>query len=385
MKVVASGIDTLVLGCSIQSYLDVNSFEQLTDAKNKATEKQFDSKGCGIEWFGTEFNMMPRGAMGYEWVIRNADVTVCIAREARGGSIMPEVYVTFSSQNLWANGLDGAVMTFKRWLSKWAVIKGTKVSRADLCIDLAMPFPKLDIQNEIVSRARSKVEYYEPVKVEHYVSCRRDTGYKFGAGNLCARFYDKTFEVTVSQKEWIREVWTTEGWDGETAVIRYEFQCRRNFLKEMSVNTFEDLKERLADIWRYCTGDWLRVCDQGSTTNQSRWKSKDYWALIQQSFSLFGQAYGVLRMKSKQVRYDHLLKQLRGCAVSAVASLGSGLGTATGMFKLTEDLRRMLKSEDFLTDVAKRQGAVANMEKPATHLVDAAIKMGAKIISIDLK
>lgn len=192
--------------------------------------------------------MMPRGATGYEWVMRNADVTVRIAREARGGSIMPEVYVTFSSQNLWTNGLDGAVMMFNCWLSKWALIKEAKVSRVDLCIDLAMPFQKIDIQNEIVSRARSKAEYSEIMKAEHYVNCRRDTGYKFGSGDLCARFYDKTNEVSVSQKEWMREIWKAKGWDGETPVIRYEFQCRRNFLKEMSVNTFKDLKERLADI-----------------------------------------------------------------------------------------------------------------------------------------
>lgn len=384
MRVVASGIDTLVIGFPIQSYVGVNNFEALTEAKNKAGERQFDKKGCGVEWFGTEFNMAARGAMGYEWVMRNADVTVCIARETRGGSIIPEVYVTFSSQNLWTNGLDSAVMMFKRWLSRWAVISDTKISRVDLCLDVAMPFPVIDIKSEIVSRARRKMRVNEPTKIEHHVECRRDTGYRFGSGDLVGRLYDKTNEIKVSQKEWMREVWKAEGWDRETTVIRYEFQCRRNFLKEMSVNSFEELKERLADIWRYCTHDWLRVCDQGANTNQSRWKSKDYWALIQQSFSLFGQAYGVLRMKSKKVRYEHLLKEIRGCCVSAVAVLSSGLGTATGMFKLKEDLKAMVQSEDFLTDVAKRQGAVANMEKAATHLVDAAIKMGAKIVSVEV-
>ncbi len=382
MRVVASGIDTLVIGFPIKSYVDVNNFEALTEAKNKAGERQFDKKGCGVEWFGTEFNMAARGAMGYEWVIRNADVTVCIAREAKGGSVIPEVYVTFSSQNLWTNGLDGAVMMFRGWLSGWAVISGTKVSRADLCVDIAMPFPVIDINNEIVSRARRKRRVNEHVKIEHHVECRRDTGYRFGSGDLVGRFYDKTNEIKVSQKEWMKEVWKVESWDGETPIVRYEFQCRRNLLKEMSVNSFEELKERLADIWRYCTHDWLRVCDQGANTNQSRWKSKDYWTLIQQSFSLFGQAYGVLRMKSKKVRYDHLLKQIRGCCVSAVAVLSSGLGTATGMFKLEKDLQAMLKSEDFIADVEKRQGAVANMGKPATHLVDAAIRMGAEIISV---
>jgi hypothetical protein len=384
VRVIASGIDTLVIGFLIESYVGVNNFEGLTEAKNKAGERQFDKKGCGVEWFGAEFNMAARGAMGYEWVMRNADVTVCIAREARCGSIIPEVYVTFSSQNLWANGLDGAVMMFERWLSRWAVISGTKISRADLCLDVAMSFPVIDIKSEIVSRARKKMRINEPVKIEHHVECRRDTGYRFGSGDLVGRIYDKTNEIKVSQKEWMQEVWKAESWDGETPVIRYEFQCRRNFLKEMSVNSFEELKERLADIWRYCTHDWLRVCDQGANTNQSRWKSKDYWTLIQKSFSLFGQAYGVLRMKSKKVRYDHLFKEIRGCCVSAVAVLSLGLGMATAMFKLKEDLKAMLQSEDFLTDVAKRQGSAANMGKSATHLVDAAIKMGAEIVSVDM-
>jgi hypothetical protein len=368
----------------MESYVGVNNFEVLTEAKNKAGEKQFDKEGCGVEWFGTEFNMAARGAMGYEWVMRNADVTVCIAKETRGGSIIPEVYATFSSENLWTNGLDGAVAMFKCWLSRWAVISNTKISRADLCLDVAMPFPLIDIKSEIVSRARRKMRVNEPAKIEHHVECRRDTGYRFGSGDLVGRLYDKTNEIKVSQKEWMQEVWKAESWDGETPVVRYEFQCRRNFLKEMSVNSFEELKERLADIWRYCTHDWLRVCDQGANTNQARWKSKDYWILIQQSFSMFGEAYGVLRMKSKKVRYDHLFKGIKGCCVSAVAVLSSGLGTPSGMFKLKQDLQGMLESEDFRTAVAKRQGSVANMRKPATHLVDEAIKMGAKIVSVEV-
>jgi len=383
MRVVASGIDTLVIGFSIESYVAVSDFEALVEAKKKAGERQFDKNGCGVEWFGTAFNMAARGAMGYEWVMHNADITVCIARQAKGGSVIPEVYVTFSSQNLWANGLEGAVMVFKTWLSRWAVVVGTKISRADLCVDVAMAFPVIDIRNEIVSRARKKKRINEVERIEHHVERRRDTGYRFGSGDLVARLYDKTSEVKISQKEWAKEVWKTEGWDGETEVVRYEFQCRRNFLKEMSVNSFEELVERLGDIWRYCTHDWLRVCDQGANTNQARWRSKDYWKLVQESLSLFGQAYGVLRMKSRKVRYEHLFKEIRGCCVSAVGVLSCGVGMATAMFKLKQDLRAMLQSEDFLSDVARRQGSAANMEKPATHLVDAAIKMGARIVSVE--
>jgi len=153
----------------------------------------------------------------------------------------------------------------------------------------------------------------------------------------------------------------------------------------MEVNSFEDLTERLADIWRYCTCDWIRVCDQGSESNQSRWKPKDYWKIIQDSFSLFGQAYGVLRMKTKQVRYDHLFKLLRGFAVSGAAVLSAGHGTHIGVFKLRTDIKAMLNSEDFISDVEKRKGSLSNMVKPETHMTDKLISDGAKIESVDLE
>jgi hypothetical protein len=383
VNVVASGVDTLVIGLSVQRYGDVDNFEALTEAKSKAGEKQFDKKGCRVEWFGTEFSMAARGVKGYEWVMRNADVTVRVARQARSGWVIPEVYVTFRSCNLWTNGMDDAVAVFMRWLSRWAVVSGMRVSRADVCVDIAMPFPVIDIRNEIVSRARNKGRVTEPVVIEQHVECRRDTGYRFGSGDLVGRFYDKTREITVSQKEWMKEVWKAEGWDGEIPVARYEFQCRRKFLKEMSVDSYDDLKERLADIWRYCTHDWLRVCEQGARRNQSRWKSKDYWTVVQESVGLFGQTYGVLRMKSKRVRYDHLLRQIRGCCVSAVAVLSSGLGMARGMFQLKGDMQTMLQSEDFLTDVARRQGSMANMLRAGSGLVDEAVRMGARIASTE--
>ena len=384
MNVVASGVDTLVIGLSVQGYKGVENFEALTEAKSRAGEKQFDKKGCSVEWFGTEFSMAARGAQGYEWVMRNADVTVCVARQARGGSVIPEVYVTFSSCNLWTNGVEGAVAVFTRWLSRWAVVSSMRVSRADLCVDIAMPFPVIDIRNEVVSRARKKRRVTEPVVIEQHVECRRDTGYRFGSGDLVGRFYDKTREIAVSQKEWMKEVWKAEGWDGETPVARYEFQCRRKFLKEMSVDSYENLREGLADIWRYCTHDWLRVCEQGARRNQTRWKAKDYWRVVQESLGLFGQTYGVLRMKSKRVCYDHLLRQIRGCCASAVAVLGSGVGTARGMHRLKGDLQIMLKSEGFLVDVARRQGSMANMVRAGGDLVDEAIKMGARVVWTDI-
>jgi len=56
--------------------------------------------------------------------------------------------------------------------------------------------------------------------------------------------------------------------------------------------------------------------------------------------------------------------------------------SAAAMFKLKENLRPILLSQHFPSDVARRQSLAANMEKPAARLVDAAIKMDAKIVSV---
>ena len=374
MKVIQSGVDSLVVGFHIQSYLGIDDFQALADAKALAGAKMFDSHGKGIEWFGTEFIVKPRGASGYEFILVNDDVRVCVAREARGGKVMPEVFVTFSSQYLWAKGVTEAVALFKKWLSRWAVMVGEKVSRADLCQDLELDFPEIDIKREVVTYAKGKVDWVEG---QHYVVGRRSSGYMFGSGDLVGRFYDKVLEVKKHQKEYVLDGLRANGWDGETGVSRAEFQCRRKFLKLMQVETVDDLIQRLPDIWRYCTHDWLRVCVPGSATNQARWTVREFWKLIMNSYSLFGQALGILKMKVKQVRYDHLLTGLRGYMVSAGASLSSGLGIEQAIFKLRSDLRAMWSDNELRSDILARQYSMANMEKPHTHLVDAAIRMGA--------
>ena len=66
-----------------------------------------------------------------------------------------------------------------------------------------------------------------------------------------------------------------------------------------------------------------------------------------------------------------------------ISMLSSGIGMATGMFKLDKDLNGMLKSEALRIDVEKRKGSVANIRKPDTHLVDEAMGLGAKITAVD--
>jgi hypothetical protein len=383
LEILTSGIDTLVIGYSIDGLREGVSLEPLALAKAAAgSSSLFDSKGSPVTFSGADFMVSPRGAKGYEYLLTNSDLTVAIAKDMRGGSVMPEVYVTYRSAYLWAVGVEKATTAFKRWLSSWAVVTSERVSRADLCMDSALPLPKLDIVSEFVTRARNKANYTAPIS--QYVSGRKNLGYSIGSGDLLARIYDKTAEIKVTQKEWFLPLWQSKGWNGETPVTRTEFQCRRGFLKRMGVNSVNDLLNSLADIWRYCSCDWLRVCDVSTTdSNQTRWKLKGFWQKLSSAFFRFGDCLGILPHKVKRVRYDHLMKQIRGCAKSAAAVIASGLGLEEGIFKLKQELSDMLRDVDWRQGVLERSALTSNLNRKRSSLVKQALSMGAEIVAID--
>jgi hypothetical protein len=79
----------------------------------------------------------------------------------------------------------------------------------------------------------------------------------------------------------------------------------------------------------------------------------------------------------KDVKYTHLGTQLKGIISSMTAVLASGEGVEVARFKVRQDLRDYLESEDYRERVAKKIPAFSNMEKPDTHLIDEAIRLGA--------
>ena len=383
IKVVNSGIDSLVVGFSIAEYKSPEAFRLLEDSKAKAGEKMFGGKGSSVTWHEREFMVKASGTKGYEWVLENADILLCIARKAQGGRVYPEIYITFRAEYLWRMGHVEAVKQSKEWIESWAVIKDNKVSRCDLCIDIQMDMPKIDLAIEAITRARNKVER-DTLSCECHISGRHNKGYRIGSGALQARLYDKSLEITINQKEWFKTIWSANGWDGESKVIRVEFQARRSFLKEMSVDSFLSLCERLADMWRYYTCDWLTIRVPGADSHRHRWAVADWWQVAQAGFTLFGEACGVLRNKQHQYRYEHLMQQLRGLMKSATAVASNSNGIEYGCFKVGRDIQEILNSPDYKNDVKERMHLVATFSaSEKTHLVDEIIRMGGQVVSIE--
>jgi hypothetical protein len=382
IKIVNAGIDTLVVGFSVAEYKDVEVFDVLYQAKGEAGVKTFGSKGTRVSFYEKEFVVMPRGTKGYEFVLGNDDVMICIAEKAQGGHRLPEVYVTFRAQYLWREGYLNAFNELVAWLNTWAIVVTDRVSRADLCMDIQMDLPKIDLCRDAVTRARGKIEYYSPC--ERYANGRSDTGYKYGSGEMVARIYDKTTEIKKTQKQWFEHIWKANGWDGKSKVTRIEFQARRGLLKEMSVDSVESLRERLADLWRYYTQDWLSIRTPTADKHKHRWPVAEWWQVIQNGMGLLGQAYGVLRDKQHVYRYDRLLKQVYGVTVSATGLLSQKFGLDGAIFKVKKALLEMIDSPDFRLDVFKRSAQSATMGKPKNnHLVEEAIRLGCELISVE--
>jgi hypothetical protein len=361
LKVVAAGIDSLYIGFGISEWnLDETVFKQLDDKKSEAGGTLFGGKGTTIQLAGSEFNLLPKGTKGYEYVMYNEDLRLCLARNCQGGRVFPEVMAEFNSSYLWGKGYNKAYHEFNDWLSQWAKVKSEKVNRVDLCLDLEAKLPVIDVKREVVSRLRKKTTHFEG---EKHTDGIHDSGYRFGKGALVARIYDKRAELIKSKKIWLEDGWKYGGWDGKSDVTRIEGQFRRTFLREMSVNSYQEMTERIADIWRVFTTECLIIKEANpNDSNHRRWETSPFWKTAQAAGTLFGECLGVQRWKPKQERIEPLMAQMKGLMVSEVALDSTIRGDYFAKGRLRQEINLWLESEEFRIKVLKRRGRYANLK-----------------------
>jgi len=359
-NIVAVGIDSLNVGFNINQWrVDDTAFKRLADAKINAGLSLFGGKGETVKWGDREFNLLAKGTKGYEYVMNNDDVRLYIAKNCMGGRIYPEVFAQLNSCYLWGKGYQTAFNQFKSWLGEWAEVGGEKINRADLCTDLDISLPKLDLANEIVTRARKKVDYFQ---VEKYTNGRRDTGYRIGAKDLMARIYDKAYEIKGSEKYWFQDIWERGGWNGKSGITRIEFQTRRPYLKEFSVNSFEELIIVLPDMWRVITGEWMELKEPNKEdSNHRRWKTSEMWETVQAAGGRFGECLGIQRWKQKQPRIDPIMAQMKGLITSEIALDSTIRGQFHATSRLKSLLNEYLESSEFIFEVNKKRGKYASM------------------------
>ena len=83
---------------------------------------------------------------------------------------------------------------------------------------------------------------------------------------MLALIYNKSEEIKASGKEWFKLIWKDNGWEGKKDVWRIKFQLRREALKELGIDSVEDIKDNEERLWNYLTTKWLKM-------NHCKWET----------------------------------------------------------------------------------------------------------------
>ena len=161
--------------------------------------------------------------------------------------------------------------------------------------------------------------------VEVNMDGRRCTGFEFskGAAHSCC-IYDKTKEITRSRKEWMEEVWTTNGWEGVSRVVRVEFRYKREALHELGVEEAYEFLDQIPGLWAYSSLQWLRHTVPTDDTNRGRWLESPFWQAVQ-SADFFGEGVPAIRERKHKADLKLICQMLAGCSTTAAAYLAGQL------------------------------------------------------------
>jgi hypothetical protein len=351
----AAGFVPYVAGldkCFVSYWLEGEGFDAFRQTLREFKEEFNDEKLCDPDvterafdfgWEGVSFNMSRFGAKSYPYKLQSGDIALLFSNH-RSTASQPNCRIEIHSMSCWNPGWEAVLDRFHELLTHLgAEIKREVVTESHLTSDLlGIDFTRTGLINHDrwLTRAPKKItetyEYYNP----NYIT--------FGKGDFMFRCYDKTAELQGDdvKREFFYNVWFERAGYVPEHVARIEFQLRRPVLKELGINTVEDLKNNLDAIWRYCVGStaddtsdaddakkkgWCRFCNRKLTAkdrknkHQSRYATAFLWEFVRSvSFTESPEPPVLLdRVKPEpQVNIELLSRAGTGCLLSICAALG---------------------------------------------------------------
>ncbi len=366
----AHGIDGLVLSVDV-TWGERDPFEELDRLKTYAADHEAPCPG--VAKFGNAeppespespeppwiFNVAPHGVGGYAWLLTSKEVTLKVG-SWREPMSRPSVVAEIRSESLWTRGAQAMVRRVRAILQGWgAEIAVVRVSRVDLCADVLLREDdwSLDLLDAFTTRAQD---------INSFLHCRRLTGFQIGKGKMMARLYDKPAEIEQkSHKFWMYRVWGIGAVPDGVRVIRVEFQFRRDAIKRLSVDTFDDLMASLPALWAYASRDWLKVQD-GTGPHHTQKTTRPWWEVVQGAFEGAMEAEPAIRQQAISDDAGRLLRSMLGY-VSSYAALKQGHspvrpGACLSLASLMEQARLHLAAmgvtDEEFTDKVKAKHAM---------------------------
>ena len=262
---------------------------------------------------GLAFNVRPWGADGYAFILESAEYTIKIGDWLEPHQ-RPSVVAEVRSQTLWHHGPEKAVEGILGVLrANGGRVAEVKTSRVDLCVDILLPESEWnpDLRHQAVTRARKTGLYEGPKGLETLM---------IGRGAVLCRLYDKPLEIAeVSGKWWMFEVWGLPNNEVPPGfrVIRVEFECKREALKEMGFGDWDAMCSGWDNLWAYCTRSWLRMVEV--KVHHTHERLLGWWKLVQAGFPGAPGAVEAVRHKVYEVNLAQAVRQVRGHLTSIIA------------------------------------------------------------------
>lgn len=343
-QVVSFSTDTIEASFKLKCS-DGKIFQRLQEAKKNlqlGTDNSVDFKF--LESGSFTWSLSRTGSKFYSYILRRGDVIMQLHARSPESTI-PNCSLHVGSISCHSN----PIQIYKDWKRTMEFIGFTfvyeKVSRCDICADVAVSITDLDIYNDNKRICRST---NVDIKSQDY----KKTGIVIApGGDIHFRAYGKDREMIKKQAtekiEFFYDLWSIPVL---TPVTRFEFQLRGDAIKEIfgkDCCTIEEIIYSIGPAWEYLTIDWLRFTEREfdrKNKNHSRAETSIFWKMIQ---DIPDTNYKARRVKKvKHINVAALKKQMLGIMTSIIAAYGH---CAEDFFGMMATARQII--DDGLPDV----------------------------------
>jgi hypothetical protein len=302
----------------------------------KSSARNGEGEEALVELGGATYQVMASGVRPegggpvYAFVLCRGGVRFSISKNQEAKGDMPNVLLDVGSMPLMRCGDAVRLMDDLRdsLEDMGCKIRKTKLSRVDMCTDhTGFHVSKLvDLLRArcFKARGRNREVYEADCPVTEYASGRKITGFVIGK-RVMVRAYDKLEETKRDEAK--RAMLVDKRWGGETPehATRIEIQLRREKLRELGVDTWEDYVQKRSEIVGYVVASWLVFTEEPVDPNHTdRVVIHPLWRKVQRTFLACFRGFANLRQQTKpttkvppvKLVNAGLRKQTIGCLLS---------------------------------------------------------------------
>ena len=317
VRILASGIDSLY--ASVRGELVEGLLRILDELRTASPDEEIPITLSGPT---PDLLLRPYGWRGYRFWLSSPRYELFLG----AAEPFPPAYLQLHAEHIHTLGIERAVEEAEAMLVRDLFPAGCRplASRVDVFVDEQGWVPEREDFVRFQCRGLRRRMFEAPRQQHGYG--RRLSGFSFGTGDLVARLYDKTLEMSVKGHTWPELLW--RGWDPAEPVWRVELQYRRPVLAAMGLTGMREVVEHRQGLWEYGTR-WLSLRVPTRDSNRARWPVAPEWEALTRA-PIGGRAEPLIRERVREAEVLRLTQGLVGYA-SSVEAMGAARGVGRAL------------------------------------------------------